>query len=124
MSRLDFAPSIEEMRVDLWAGTLEFTPKPGEIVTAASLKKAIADAGYSVRAMVITIRGELIPGSGRPMLQLPDTGQRFVLQQKSFKHPNVRQMVRVTGRFEAREEGPDIIFVGEGLAEAPASARH
>ncbi|HXG17479.1 MAG TPA: hypothetical protein VNN62_00190 [Methylomirabilota bacterium] len=54
MSRLDFAPSINEMKVDLEAGTLEFTARAGTRIDQEKLKKAIEDAGYKVEGIEMT----------------------------------------------------------------------
>lgn len=57
MSRLDFAPSINEMTVDLEAGTLEFTARTGTHLDQEKLKKAIEDAGYKVEGMEVSAAG-------------------------------------------------------------------
>ena len=57
MSRLDFVPPIPELKVDLEAGTLEFTARPGAHVDQDKLKKAIEDAGYTVEGMEVTAAG-------------------------------------------------------------------
>lgn len=58
MSRLDFAPPISEMKVDLEAGTLEFTARAGTRVDQEKLKKAIEDAGYKVEGMEVSAAGD------------------------------------------------------------------
>lgn len=58
MSRLDFAPPLNEMKVDLEAGTLEFTARAGTHIDQEKLKKAIEDAGYKVEGMEVSIEGD------------------------------------------------------------------
>jgi copper chaperone CopZ len=58
VSRLDFAPPINEMKVDLEEGTLEFIVRVGMHLDKEKLKKAIEDAGYRVGGVeVITLGG-------------------------------------------------------------------
>ncbi len=58
MSRLDFAPPISEMKVDLEEGTLEFTARAGTHIGKEKLKKAIEDAGYKVEGIEVTAAGD------------------------------------------------------------------
>lgn len=58
MSRLDFAPPINEMKVDLEEGTLEFTARAGTHIDKEKLKKAIEDAGYKVEGMEVSATGD------------------------------------------------------------------
>ncbi len=53
MSRLDFAPPVSEMKVDLEEGTLEFRARAGKRIDPEKLKKAIEEAGYRVEAMEV-----------------------------------------------------------------------
>lgn len=57
MSRLDFAPPIAEMKVDLEAGTLEFTARADAHLDQERLKKATEDAGYTVEALEVSTVG-------------------------------------------------------------------
>ncbi len=57
MSRLDFAPPISEMKVDLEAGTLEFTARADTHIDQEKLKKAIEDAGYKVEGIEVSAEG-------------------------------------------------------------------
>ena len=43
VSRLGFAPSAEEMRVDIETGLLEFTTRPGTNFDPAELRRAIEE---------------------------------------------------------------------------------
>ena len=58
MSRLEFAPPISEMKVDLEAGTLEFTARAGTHIDKEKLQKAIEDAGYKVEGMEVSTAGD------------------------------------------------------------------
>lgn len=58
MSRLDFAPPISEMKVDLEEATLEFTARAGMHIDQDLLKKAIEDAGYKVEGMEVSTAGD------------------------------------------------------------------
>jgi len=58
VSRLDFAPPINEMKVDLEEGTLEFTARASVHINQEQLKKAIEDAGYKVEGMEVTVTGD------------------------------------------------------------------
>lgn len=58
MSRLDFAPPISEMKVDLEEATLEFTARAGMHIDKEKLKQAIEDAGYAVEEMEVTTEGD------------------------------------------------------------------
>ena len=57
MSRLDFAPPISEMKVDLEKGTLEFTTRAGTHIDQEKLKKAIEEAGYKVEGVEVSAAG-------------------------------------------------------------------
>ncbi len=48
MSRLPFAPPIDEITVDVTTGKLRFFLREGTAFDAALLRKAIEDAGYGV----------------------------------------------------------------------------
>ena len=54
---MDFAPPINEMKVDLEKGTLEFTARAGTHIDKEKLKKAIEDAGYKVEGMEVSAEG-------------------------------------------------------------------
>ncbi len=58
MSRLDFAPPINEMKVDLEEGTLEFIARAGTHIGKEQLKKAIEDAGYQVEGIEVIAAGD------------------------------------------------------------------
>jgi hypothetical protein len=67
VSRLGFTPSAEEIRVDIEAGRLEFTTRPGTKLDPKGLRQAIEEAGYGVGAITV---------EGRPVTGEPAAGAR------------------------------------------------
>jgi hypothetical protein len=63
VSRLDFAPPLSEMQVDLEQGTLEFPARANTHIDQEKLKKAIEDAGYKVEGMEVSAAGS---SEGKP----------------------------------------------------------
>jgi hypothetical protein len=58
VSRLDFAPRLEEIKVtDIKQGLGEFTPKPTKPASFAALKAALKKAGYTLASAEITVAG-------------------------------------------------------------------
>jgi len=47
--RLKAVPGTASVRIDLAKGLVEVTARPGSTLDAATLKKAVRDAGYDVR---------------------------------------------------------------------------
>lgn len=47
--RLKAVPGTASVRIDLAKGMVEVTARPGSTLDAATLKKAVRDAGYDVR---------------------------------------------------------------------------
>jgi hypothetical protein len=74
VSRLEFAPSADAIRVDIETGRLEFTTRLGTRFDPEAFRRAIRDAGYGVGA--ITVDGRPVnppPARGSP--QAPDGGR-------------------------------------------------
>ena len=61
-TRLKAVPGTESVQIDLSKGMVMITARPGATLDAATLKKAIRDAGYDVRR----IEGPSAAGSGAP----------------------------------------------------------
>ena len=60
VSRLDFAPELEEIEVtDFKKGLGVFTPKPDKAVSFAALKERLKKAGYTLDSADITVAGTL-----------------------------------------------------------------
>ena len=60
MSRLEFAPGIDDIKItDVPNGLGNFTPKPDKAVSFAALKEAIKRAGYKLSSAEIVITGAL-----------------------------------------------------------------
>lgn len=89
MSRLDYAPKLEEVKVtDIKKGMGVFTPKPDKPVSFAALKETLKKAGYTLAAADITVSGNLAREDKAWFLVVPASGQRFAL-----KGGNLEQML-------------------------------
>ncbi|HKA20361.1 MAG TPA: transporter [Blastocatellia bacterium] len=80
VSRLDFAPKIEEIRVtDIKQGLGAFTPKPNKAASFAALRAALKKAGYTLASAEITVAGLLARDSFGWWIESEASGQRFAL---------------------------------------------
>ena len=80
VSRLDFAPKIDEIKVtDIKLGLGLFTPKPGKRVSFAALKAALKKAGYTLASADITVIGTLARNSSGYAIETESEKQRFEL---------------------------------------------
>ena len=78
MSRLDFAPKIDDIKVtDIQHGLGNFTPKRGTVVSFARLKEALKKAGYTLGSAEIVVVGILTKDETGWSITTP--AQRFVL---------------------------------------------
>jgi hypothetical protein len=58
VSRLDFAPKMDEIKItDIKHGLGEFVPKPDKAVSFAALKETLKKAGYTLASADITVSG-------------------------------------------------------------------
>ena len=81
MSRLDYAPKLEEIQItDLKRGFGFFTPKSDKPVSLAALKAAIKNAGYTLDRAEITVTGTLTRDGETWLLIAIPTNQRFSLE--------------------------------------------
>ena len=108
MSRLDYAPKQNEVRItDIKKGLGEFTPKPGRPVSFAALKGALKKAGYALDSAEITVTGKLADGSR--VLIAEASGQRFGLEgvapEKALSGSADGDQVEVTGEWKSVGEG-------------------
>ena len=88
MSRLDYAPKLNEIQVtDFQKGLGNFTPKPEKSVSFAALKATLKKAGYTLDAADITVSGTLSKEEKGWVLIVKESGQRF-----SLSGPNVDQL--------------------------------
>ena len=78
MSRLNFAPKIDEIKVtDIKNGLGVFTPKPDKPVSFAALRTALKKDGYTLASAEITVDGRLCE-----MIQAG--GSRLILQSSAL----------------------------------------
>ncbi len=53
VSRLEFAPPIGDIKVDVESGTVELAAPAGKTIDLGRLKQAIEDAGYKVEKVEV-----------------------------------------------------------------------
>jgi len=81
VSRLDFAPEIDDIKVtDLRKGLGTFTPKPDKAASFAALKETLKKAGYTLTSADITVSGALVRDGDRWMVEVKQSKQRFALE--------------------------------------------
>ena len=87
VSRLDYAPKLKEIEItDFQKGLGVFTPKPDKPVSFALLKETLKNAGYTLDAADITVKGTLEKGDKGWAIVILASAQRFALE-----GPNVQQ---------------------------------
>jgi hypothetical protein len=80
VSRLDFAPKINDIKVtDIKQGLGEFTPKPDRAASFAALKEALKKAGYTLASADITVSGTLVHDEDKWLVEINPSKQRFAL---------------------------------------------
>jgi hypothetical protein len=80
VSRLDFAPKIDQIKVtDIKRGLGAFTPKPDSPVSFTALKAALKKAGYTLSSAEITVAGTLVKTNSGYLLEADGSRQRFAL---------------------------------------------
>lgn len=104
MSRLEFAPKIDDIKItDAPNGLGHFTPKPDKAVSFAILRDAIKKAGYKLGTATITATGMLEREGDRWWLVADASKQRFLLLGESpALSPGAR--VEVQGSWETEGE--------------------
>ena len=81
MSRLDFAPKVEEIKItDIQHGLGGFPPKPDKAVSFATLKEVLKKAGYTLDSAEITVAGTLTHEDARLWVVARSSQQRFALE--------------------------------------------
>lgn len=81
VSRLDFAPRIEEIKVtDIKQGLGVFTPKPNKPVSFSALKASLKKAGYTLASAEITVAGTLSRDASGVWLEADSSKQRFAVE--------------------------------------------
>ena len=53
VSRLEFAPPVSDIKVDIESGTVELAAPAGKTIDLTRLKQAIEDAGYKVEKVEV-----------------------------------------------------------------------
>ncbi len=81
MSRLDFAPKIDDIKVtDIKRGLGVFAPKPDKVASFAALKTALKKAGYVLASADITVAGTLVRDDKGWWIEADQSKQRFALE--------------------------------------------
>ena len=81
MSRLDFAPKINDIRLtDIKRGLGEFVPRRDKAVSFAALKATLKKAGYTLASAEITVAGSLAREGAAWLIEADDSKQRFVVE--------------------------------------------
>ena len=86
MSRLDFAPELDDIKVtDIKRGLAVFTPKPDKAASFAALKTALKKAGYALASADITVTGTLARDDAGLWLEADLSKQRFFIEGDNIK---------------------------------------
>ena len=81
MSRLDFAPKLDDIKVsDIKRGLALFTPKPDKAVSFSALKAALKKAGYALASADITVAGTLVRDQSGLWIEADLSKQRFSIE--------------------------------------------
>jgi hypothetical protein len=81
VSRLDFAPKIDNIKItDIKRGLGEFTPKPDKAASFAALRTALKKAGYTLASAQIIVAGSLVREGPSWFIEADDSKQRFALE--------------------------------------------
>ncbi|MFP5261084.1 MAG: hypothetical protein ACLGJB_04165 [Blastocatellia bacterium] len=123
MSRLDFAPKINDIKVtDIKRGLGEFAPRPDRAASFAALKAALKKAGYALASAEITVAGTLAREGTKLFIDAGDSKQRFALEGDDLggglQAAGAGAAVEITGEWQAAGEG-------QGAAEVirPSAAK-
>lgn len=108
VSRLDYAPKLKEIEItDIKKGLGVFVPVPDKAVSFAALKQNLKKAGYALDSADITIAGKLIREADRWFLLNESSGQKFLLESKTFEKFNLEpdSSFEVIGNWKTVGEG-------------------
>lgn len=100
VSRLDYAPKLKEVEItDIKKGLGVFIPKPEKAVSFAALRETLKKAGYELATADITIAGKLVREGNKWLLINESSGQKFLLESKTFEKFGVEpdSSVEITG---------------------------
>jgi hypothetical protein len=83
VSRLDFAPELEEIKItDIKKGLGTFVPKADKPASFAALKAALKKAGYTLDSAEITAVGTLVKDDTGWWIEVEPFKQRFAVESK------------------------------------------
>ncbi len=110
MSRLDFAPKLDDIKVtDIKRGLGVFTPKPDKAVSFAALKAALKKAGYALASADITIIGSLARDDAGLWIESDLSKQRFAIEGENIKQilgeADAGAHVEITGDWQTIDKG-------------------
>jgi hypothetical protein len=81
VSRLDFAPKIDDIKVvDIKRGLGEFIPKPDKAASFTALKETLKKAGYTLASADVTVVGTLVRDGSTWLIEADKSKQRFALE--------------------------------------------
>lgn len=105
MSRLDFAPKIDDVKVtDIKRGLGEFVPKPDKVISFDALKSTLKKAGYTLASADIIVAGVLVRENASWWLDVDRSKQRFALEgddvDKLLQGMEPGSQVEVTGDWQ------------------------
>lgn len=103
VSRLDYAPKLKEVEItDIKKGFGVFVPKPDKAVSFTALKQNLKKAGYALDAADITVAGKLAREADRWLLINESSGQKFLLESKTFEKFNLEadSSAEITGNWK------------------------
>jgi len=111
VSRLDFAPKIDDIKVtEIKRGLGVFTPKPGKAASFSALKAALKKAGYTLDSAEITVAGILVRDGGWSV-EVEQSKQRFVIEgdlvQQTMGEIAAGSRVEITGDWQTLGKAPD-----------------
>ncbi|HST24211.1 MAG TPA: transporter [Blastocatellia bacterium] len=105
MSRLDFAPKLDDIKVtDIKRGLGTFTPKPDKAVSFAALRAALKKAGYALASADITVIGTLARDDAGLWIEADLSKQRFFIEgeniKQMFAETDASAHVEITGDWQ------------------------
>ncbi|HJQ68757.1 MAG TPA: hypothetical protein VKA70_07285 [Blastocatellia bacterium] len=112
MSRLDFAPKIDDIKVtEIKRGLGVFTPKPDKAASFAALKTTLKKAGYTLDSAEITVAGVLAREGSGWWIDVEPSKQRFALEgeniQQIMGELAAGSRVEITGDWQTAGKEPD-----------------
>ncbi|MGA9770670.1 MAG: hypothetical protein WBV94_16640 [Blastocatellia bacterium] len=109
MSRLDFAPEIDDIKItDIKKGIGNFVPKPEKAASFAALKTALRKAGYALDSAEITVAGTLLRDDKGWWIEAEPSRQRFALEGKEISQKlgaTTGTRLEITGDWQTVDSG-------------------